>query len=124
MASSVAVSHEEMRGRRRRCQNHGKTGKKREERGAGRRNNAGIIVCVIVMAGHIMTTDNGWGVPVAAAAAGALAVTHTTNRREKVLKRPGDKCRWAKRCLFGCEFMKVSKKSFMNICSEISDIGA
>ena len=54
-----------------------------------RRNNAGIIVCVIVMAGHIMTTDNGWGVPVApAAAAGALAVTHTTNRREKVLKRP------------------------------------
>lgn len=55
-----------------------------------RRNNAGIIVCVIVMAGHIMTTDNGWGVPVAAIA-GALAVTHTTNRREKVLIRPGDK---------------------------------
>ena len=61
-----------------------------------RRNNAGIIVCVIVMAGHIMTTDNGWGVPVAAA--GALAVTHTANRREKVLKRPSDK-----RCLFGCK---------------------
>ena len=53
-----------------------------------RRNNAGIIVCVIVMAGHIMTTDNGWGVPVAAAIARALAMTHTANRREKVLKRP------------------------------------
>ena len=49
-----------------------------EERGERRRNNAGIIVCVIVMAGHIMTTTGGWGVPVA----GALAVTHTTLRIE------------------------------------------
>ena len=48
-------------------------------------------MCVIVMAGHIMTTAMGWARGRVAGAL-ALAVTHTINRRGKV-QNTGDQWR-------------------------------